>query len=140
LKTPVYIELHTRPSRWRKFAVLSITAGISASVLWVGAYAAQVQSTAAAVGIGLLSLLVGVISAVSSREKPVLFVLMSDGGLRIGESVPVDVAAPPVLLRSQGYLGLLWLENSARASCLIWPDSLDESCHRQLRVWLSTQH
>lgn|GEM_PF-4925897 len=45
----------------------------------------------------------------------------------------------PVLVGYQNYFGLLYLENRAKQSVLLWPDQLDAESARRLRVWVKAQ-
>lgn len=50
-----------------------------------------------------------------------------------------DTAELPELLAYQNYFGLLFLENRAKQSVLLWPDQLEAESARLLRIWVKAQ-
>ena len=74
--------------------------------------------------------------------KPDELIFRGAGGcwlVSIQTLADAESAALPMLLAYQNYFGLLYLENRAKQSILLWPDQLDAESARRLRVWVRAQ-
>jgi hypothetical protein len=128
------------PSRIRIWVIgfCALLIGVSLAVVidvWLSAN--WILSTVVALVAALA--LIKFAKSADANTSPVTLIFADSGlsgQLWIGSTLPPGDAVLPGLAAMRGYLGLIWLCNSAGAQILIWPDSIGAEGRRRVRVWL----